>query len=139
MVEISMTFDGFWRDAKKQWITPCAGIYCVYACTYLADIQKVHLDRLLYVGQSENINERIMSHERAPYWNTFLNPMQELCYSISEVRQAHIRDICEAALIYVAHPCCNTALTGSYGQESAKFSLSGAIGLLPSCFTVLPS
>lgn len=139
MVEINIAFDGFWREAKKQWITPCAGIYCVYACTYLANVQKVRLDRLLYVGQSENVNERILSHEKASHWNAFLQPTQELCYSVAEVRQVHIRNVCEAALIYVAHPCCNTALTGYYGQESAKISLSGAIGLLPSCFTVVQS
>ena len=139
MLEIGTFFDGFWREAQKAWITPCAGIYCVYACTYLADVQKVRLDKLLYVGQSENVNERILSHEKASYWNAFLQPAQELCYSVAEVQKVHIRDICEAALIYVAHPCCNTALTGGYGHESAKIYLSGAIGLLPSCFTVSQS
>lgn len=136
MTEINMVFDGFWREPNKAWVTSCAGIYCVYACTYLPDIQKVHLDRLLYVGQSENVNDRIASHEKTPCWQACLQPSQELCYSIAEVRSSHIRDICEAALIYIAHPCCNELLTCHYGQESAKFALSGKIGLLPADFMV---
>ena len=70
MLEFDIVFDGFWRESNKVWITPCAGIYCVYACTFLTDVQKVRLDELLYIGQSENINERIVSHEKAVSWKS---------------------------------------------------------------------
>ncbi len=134
-----MVFDGFWREPHKAWITPCAGIYCVYACTYLSDIQKVRLDTLLYIGQSENVNERISAHEKLPLWKAWLQPSQELCYSVAEVRQSSVRDMCEAALVYETQPPCNDVLKDHYGKNDAKLSLSGAIGLLPPSFVVLQS
>lgn len=139
MLDINITFDGFWREPHKAWITPCAGIYCVYACTYLSAVGKVHLDELLYIGQSENVNARIMAHEKTELWKSCLNPLQELCYSVAEVAQSYLRDVCEAALIYNAQPRCNGELTGRYYQEAAKLSLNGKIGLLSPDFQVLPS
>lgn len=139
MLDINITFDGFWREPNKAWITPCAGIYCVYACTYLLEAKKVHLDELLYIGQSENVNERIMSHEKAALWKSCLNPSQELCYSVAEVVQSHVRDVCADALTYCAQPRCNDVLTRRYDQESVKLSLDGKVGLLSSVLQILPS
>ena len=139
MVDITMVFEGFWREPNKAWITPCAGIYCVYACTYLSDVQKVYLERLLYIGQSENVNDRIVAHEQWPLWKAYLQPSQELCYSVAEVQQSAIRDICEAALVYETKPPCNDVLKDHYTKEEAKLSLSGAIGLLPPSVFALQS
>lgn len=139
MLDINITFDGFWRETNKAWITPCAGIYCVYACTYLSEVGKVRLDELLYIGQSVNVNARIMAHEKIELWKSCINPFQELCYSVAEVVQSHLRDVCEAVLIYNAQPRCNDMLTGRYYQEAVKISLDGKIGLLSPYFQVTPS
>ena len=139
MLDLNITFDGFWREPNKAWITPCAGIYCVYACTYLPEVGKVRLDSLLYIGQSENVNARIMAHEKTELWKSCLDPLQELCYSVAEVAQSHLRDVCEVALIYNAQPRCNDVLTGRYDQEAVKISLNGTIGLLSPVYQVFPS
>lgn len=132
MCEIVLEMDGFWREPKKVWVTPCSGVYCVYACTYRAEIGKVHLGALLYVGQSENVNARIATHESLSEWSRHLDlgSGQELCYSVAEIKDRDARTMVEAALIHLYQPPCNFEFKDRYPFEDLHLVINGQRGLL---------
>ena len=69
MKTISLTFDGYWLEANKNELPSKPGIYCVYACTYNKDVNTVSIRKLIYVGESENVHDRIDGHERLEDWS----------------------------------------------------------------------
>lgn len=64
----SIEFDGYWREPNKGSVPAKSGIYCVYSCVYDAQGKTVSLKKLIYIGESENVNERLANHEKLPDW-----------------------------------------------------------------------
>ena len=86
MKTISLKFDGYWREAKKDHIPKVSGIYCVYACSHNPDKKTVSIRELIYVGESLDVHERLASHERVRDWEKRLRYGERLCYSGAERR-----------------------------------------------------
>ena len=61
-------------EVNKNGIPDASGIYCVYACTYNAITDKVSIRELIYVGESDNIWNRISNHERLADWKKPTRP-----------------------------------------------------------------
>ena len=59
MKKITLDFDGYWREANKDSIPRQSGIYCVYTCTYNATEHTVSIKKMLYIGESTNVHDRI--------------------------------------------------------------------------------
>lgn len=113
MKTISLTFDGYWLEANKNELPSKPGIYCVYACTYNKDVNTVSIRKLIYVGESENVHDRIDGHERLEDWKKQLNSGETLCYSFAGI-SGDDKNRAEAAVIYHHKPPCNVEYKNSF-------------------------
>ena len=132
---IDVTFDGYWRDANKGGIPAQSGVYCVYECTYNAATKTVDLRTLIYIGEADNVQDRIANHERYNDWLSHVRAGNELCFSFGGV-DAAIRDRAEAALILKHKPPENTEYVDSFPFDKTTMQLTGKTALLVTAFTV---
>ena len=133
---ISINFDGYWRDEKKSGIPETSGIYCVYECTYNVQektIKKIH--KLIYVGESDNANDRIAKHEKYKDWIKHVRQNNELCFSFGGVGSAD-RARAEVAIIFKHKPPENTEYKYSFPFDKTTMLLSGETKRLHTNFTV---
>ena len=135
MKTISLEFDGYWREAKKEYLPEVSGIYCVYACTYNPTESTVSLRTLLYVGESDDVRERLVNHERLQDWKRLLRGGETLCYSVAEV-SSNDRVRAEAAVIFRHKPPCNTEYKNRFPFENTVIKTSGKNKFLDAEFTV---
>lgn len=135
MKTISLAFEGYWLEINKSGVPAQSGVYCVYACTYNQNKDTVTLRELVYVGESENVRNRLANHERLPDWKKRLTAGETLCYSVAAVSGSD-RNRAEAAVIFHHKPPCNTEYKYSFPFESTTIQTSGRNTLLDSSFTV---
>src|SRR5262245_37662391 len=76
-----LSFDGYWRAPNKDQLPAKSGIYCVYACTYDASNKTVDIKRLLYIGEAENIRDRVANHDGWNKWERQLKSGEVLCFN----------------------------------------------------------
>ena len=135
MVTISLNFDGYWREVNKKVIPSKSGIYCVYACTYNQDAKNVTIHKLLYIGESHNVNDRIDNHERLSDWKNALGKNQTLCYSFAPATNPD-RERAEAALIYKHKPPMNDEYVKGFTYNDTSIILSGKTSKLVESFVI---
>jgi hypothetical protein len=131
----SREFDGYWRDQNKGGIPANSGIYCVYECTYNSEKKTVSLNKLIYIGESGNVRDRIDGHEKYEDWKKHVRRGNELCFSFGAVASSS-RDRCEAAMIFKHKPPENTEYRDEFPFDKTTMKLSGKIALLTPTFTV---
>lgn len=124
-----LTFNGYWREIQKGGIPAKSGIYMVYRCTYNAIANTVDLKDIIYIGQAEDGNERVGTHEKLPDFKRELREGEELCYSFAEVEEKDL-DIVENALVFMQKPKENDYLKDSYNHEDASFQAKGKTACL---------
>jgi len=131
----NLEFNGCWRESNKSSIPDKSGIYCVYECTYDEKTKKVRLCQLIYIGESENVRDRLSGHEKQKDWKKHVGAGNELCYSFAEV-DSNDRVCVEAAFIYVFKPLENTEYKDNFPfgrtiifSNGEKFLLSNHIGV----------
>jgi excinuclease UvrABC nuclease subunit len=132
---ISITFDGYWRDEKKESIPKESGVYCVYECTHNVQEKTVTIHKLIYVGESDNVNDRIVNHEKYEDWLKHVQRGNELCFSFGGVVSTD-RARAEAAIIFKHKPPENDEYVDSFPFDKTTMSLSGQTALLDSSFVV---
>ena len=76
MKTINLDFDGYWREINKDGVPSQSGIYCVYSCTYNSNNGKVSIKKLLYIGESTDVHNRIANHDRLDDWKKIYLPMK---------------------------------------------------------------
>lgn len=64
--------DGYWREPNKGSIPAKSGVYCVYSCVHNANEKTISIKKLIYIGESEDVNDRISDHEKLPDWKKHL-------------------------------------------------------------------
>ena len=131
-----LTFDGYWRSHKISGLPPQSGLYCVYACTYNQHNSTVSIRKLLYIGESENIQSRVANHERWKDWEKELQYGEILCFNAALVRVDGDRLRTEAAMIFHHKPPCNKEFTDSFPFDTTSISTSGKNAELDAYFTV---
>jgi hypothetical protein len=106
-------------------------------------VDSVTLKRILYIGQSENIGNRIKTHERYEDWVSELEWGEYLCFSFAPIARTEVNrfaitdmDIAEAALINFHKPTLNDDFKDHFPYEETNIVISGEKGLLNSYFTV---
>ena len=122
-------------EVNKNGIPDASCIYCVYACTYNAITDKVSIRELIYVGESDNIWNRISNHERLADWKKRLRSNETLCYSFAGVSE-NDRVRAEAAVIFHHKPPCNTEYRNSFPFDTTTVTTSGRNAMLDSGYTV---
>lgn len=128
-------FDGYWRESNISGIPSKSGVYCVYECSYNKDEKTVSIRRLIYIGESGNVNDRIQEHEKWDDWKSYVTDGNVLCFSFGYVGSEN-RDRVEAALIFEHKPPENKEYTDSFPFDKTTISLSGKTALLNTNFTV---
>jgi excinuclease UvrABC nuclease subunit len=129
-------FDGYWRDINKSNIPNKPGIYCVYECTYNKENSTVAIHKLIYIGESENINLRIASHERLEDWKKTIKPENQICYSVAIVENSEDRKKIESALIFKHEPEQNMNYVNQFPFGKIKIISSGKTALLNTDFSI---
>lgn len=133
-MKMHLDFKGYWLASEREGIPAVAGVYCVYKCVRDAERRVVQPTRLLYVGESVSIRERLSKHELERDWNRRLLPGEELCFSVAPI--ILYRKRAEATLIFGRKPECNLEHRFSYPFESTELLLSGRIAFLGASYRV---
>lgn len=129
MKNIKLSFKGYWREEKREFIPHLTGVYLVYSCRYNDSDDTVSLSDLIYIGKAEDVNSRIGNHCDANDFIPAVSKEETLCFSVAEV--AHdLLDLVENALIFAQKPRLNKNLLNSYSYESAGFAIDGRCALL---------
>jgi len=134
-----LEYDGYWREPNVGGMSDNSGIYCVYSCVFNASEKTVTLKKVLYIGESENIRERISSHEKWDAWKSKLTSGQQLCLSAALINGDADRRRAEAAMINKHKPPCNTEYVNAFPYDQTSIATSGKNGLLDPNFTVYRS
>lgn len=129
MEEYNVNFNGYRLDKDKSGLPAYGGIYLVYCCIFNEDTNRVYLDRLIYIGQSVNINDRLNNHERYEDFIAELKEGETLCYSYASVAPKDM-NIVENALIFMQKPKLNNDLKDSFNYPDSQFDFEGRCALL---------
>ena len=129
-----LEFDGYWPKPNISGIPAQSGIYCVYACKYDTNNRTVSLKRLIYIGESNNVQERISGHEKWSAWQCYLAAGEQLCFNFAPISYSRVR--VEAACIYKHNPPENTEYVDTFPFDRATVTTSGCKKFLKSQFTV---
>lgn len=132
---ISLSFAGYWREVNKGTIPAKSGIYLVYVGRYNETEDTVTLDQLIYIGEAENVNDRIANHKDWPKWRRYVPEGSEICFAFAGVASPD-RERAEAALIYYHKPPCNVEYVDSFPFEDTTVESTGSCALLSSPITV---
>jgi excinuclease UvrABC nuclease subunit len=131
----TLNFKGYWHEANVKSIPCQAGVYCVYACRHDYARNQVILGRLLYIGEAEDVNQRVKNHEKWQEWKKALGIGEELCFSAARFESAN-RTRVEAALIFKHKPPLNDDYKDSFPFDRTTILITGASDLLVPIFTV---
>lgn len=135
MKSFNKTIEGYYRDPGS--LPTHKGVYFVYRSTYDASANTVSLKELLYIGEAENVHQRVTTHNRFDDWKRKLRAGEILCWS--QCADALDRKTLEAALIFKHKPPLNVEYVNSFPFETTSVSLSGATALLQTSFVVRES
>lgn len=130
-----LTFDGYWTKSNVGGISTESGIYGVYACVDNSG-ESVALNRLIYIGEGDNIQNRIANHERWPNWQGALMRGEEICFNFALVFPPAARKRAEAAMIYRHKPVCNVEYKNNFPFYITAVYTSGENSLMADNFTV---
>ena len=132
----SLDYDGYWRAPKISGLPAKSGIYCVYACVHNVTEKTVTLRRLLYIGEAENVHNRVAKHERWGDWVRELKAGEELCFNAAPISPAADRERAEAAMIHHHKPPCNVEYVNAFPFDTTTVGTRGKNAKLDGHFTV---
>lgn len=89
----------------------------------------------MYIGQSENIRERISNHEKEAEWKRYLYSSEELIFSCTKLSISEL-DRFEAAMIYEHKPPTNTEYVYNFPFPTTEVTTYGCNACLYDNFIV---
>ncbi|HEV2336629.1 MAG TPA: GIY-YIG nuclease family protein [Stellaceae bacterium] len=132
----TLKFDGYWLGAAVGGLPVKSGIYGVYASTFNDSANTVTLNRLIYIGESENVQSRVKGHEKWPDWRKQLKSGEALSFNCALISGSDDRQRAEAAEIFKHKPVCNSDYTNNFPFDRTTISNEGNAALFVSPFTV---
>lgn len=132
----ALEFAGYWREPTIGGLPEESGIYCIYACTHDQKKNTVSIQRLLYIGESGNVQGRVKGHPKKDAWERQLRAGEVLCFNAAKISAAS-RERAEAALIYYHKPVCNIEYKDNFPFDKTTVTTSGRSAMLSKNFTVL--
>ncbi len=132
---ISLNFIGYWREVNKGGIPSKPGIYLVYVGRYNEPQDKVILDKLIYIGEADDVHDRIANHEKWRRRRRHVPKGSEVCFSFAGVTSPD-REPAEAALVYYHKPPCNDEYISSFPFENTTVESTEQCALLSSPIAV---
>lgn len=128
-------FAGYWREPNISGIPSKSGVYCIYECTYNKEKNTVTINKLIYIGESVDVNNRIANHEKWSDWKKYVRNGNEICISVAEIGSDY-RERVEAALIFEHKPPVNTDCIKEFNYHKTSITVTGKAMLLNPKFTV---
>ena len=140
MAAMSFTtdFEGYWSYKNRGYIPDKSGVYCVYSGKLNQSTNKVTLRKLIYIGESYDVRQRLQNHETLDEWKKYLQSGEDIWFSFASVESAY-RVRVEAALINHHKPPVNVEYKENFPYDTTKITTKGANALLSSVFTVYES
>lgn len=132
---INLTFEGYWREKNFSGIPNYSGIYVFQECKYNPTTNAVDLIKILYIGQAENCNKRIINHEKISEMKRYISYGNELCVNVANIIDPD-KSRAEATLVYKHKPKFNDNLKDYFAYDRTTINNSGKYELLISSFTV---
>jgi hypothetical protein len=127
--------EGYWSESNKVGLPKGSGVYCVYECTRNAEEKKVTIHKLIYIGESDNVNGRVDDHEKTKDWKKHVRSGNTLCFSFTSVDDDY-RERVEAAYINHHKPIENKEYVDNFPFPKTHIDTSGANILISNSFTV---
>lgn len=131
-----LNFQGYWVEPYKHSIPSFAGIYNVYACTSNKLTKTVNLNRLIYIGEADDVCQRILGHNKWPDWRRNLSFGEEICFSAANIVPLGARQRAEAALIFEHKPPANIEYIASFPFHKTTVISAGCSLFIKPAFTV---
>ena len=119
-----LNFQGYWRHVNRGGLPAISGVYVVYRCRYNQTTDKVSLIEIIYIGQAENIKERLQEHDKFQSFQNELGNGEELCYTCAQV-EVNALDLVENALIVAQKPRLNVQQVNTYNHQPAHIKIDG--------------
>lgn len=135
----TLTFGGYWLEPNISGLPASSGIYGVYACIYDKSTNTVALNRILYIGESSNINGRIAGHEKWDKWRRHLKTGEQICFNAALISGESDRQRAEAAMIFEHKPPCNEEFVKSFPYHKTTITTRDKNDLMRPHFTVYPT
>ncbi|MCF0220111.1 MAG: GIY-YIG nuclease family protein [Muribaculaceae bacterium] len=136
MKTYNIEFQGYWRDANKDGIPSESGVYLVYRSRYNNETNTIGLIEIIYIGQSNDVHDRIVNHDQRKSFEETLKAGEELAFAIAPILEEEL-DIVEQSLIFAQKPELNDLYKDNYQQEDAAFKIGGnCIGLKYTDYTI---
>lgn len=135
MSVFNLEFDGFWRDENSSGVPKVTGIYAVYRCVHNIRAGTVTLNEILYIGESENVGDRIAGHDRRDDWERKLRSGEQLCFAVAGYSGKE-RVRVEAALIRKHQPTLNVEYKDSFPFPQTRVISTGKTGVLLTDFII---
>ncbi len=130
---IKIKFQGYCRDEYKFRVPALSGVYCVYECKYTKIKDIVSPITLIYIGESDNVQDRIANHKKYQDWLKHVRYGNELCFSFGLIVSTD-RERAEAAMIFKHRPPENDEYVDSFPFDRTTMFLSGKIEFLKKWF-----
>lgn len=128
--------DGYWRESNRGGIPKESGIYCVYECTHNVEKKNLSIHKLIYVGESSDVNSRIAKHEKTEDWKKHVKKGNVLCFSFSPIED-YYRERVEAAYINHHKPIENIEYVDEYPYDKTLVNTNGKSKYLDKSFIVI--
>ena len=83
------------------------------------------LRRLLYIGEAQNVRNRVAKHERWDDWVREPKAGEELCFNAALISPAADRERAEAAMIHHNKPPCNVEYVNAFPLDTTTLPPPG--------------
>ncbi len=131
----NVSINGYWSDVNKSRLPKVSGVYFVYEAKNNEQAQTFSLLRLLYIGESDDINNRVLNHERYEEWKKILNVNNTLCFFAGSVYN-NDRFRVEAAYIFHHKPPLNVEYKNNFPFDQTRVISTGKTAKLTTDFKV---
>ncbi len=135
----NLYFNGYWREPNIGGLPANSGIYCVYGCVYDSAKGEVSISKLIYIGESHNVQNRVANHEKWDEWRRKLMSGEQLCFNAALIGGEADRQQAEAAMIHKHKPPCNSKYVDTFPYDQTTIRTSGQNARLHKYFTVHPT
>ena len=123
MNNYALDFSGYCWQGLESSVGEDSGIYCAYSCRNING--QMLVDRLLYIGQSDNLRRRLSQHTASGKFQPEIDQGKSVFYSYA-VLDGRSLDACEAAMIHHFRPPYNEQSTATFqGHDATTVTSSG--------------
>ena len=131
----SISYNGYWRKLNQESIPDQPGIYSVYACRYDESKDMIIIRRLIYIGEAEDVRDRIKNHKKWDAWEKRIDQGEHICFNFALWLDSD-RDRLKAALVYAHKPPENTKYRDNFPFSTTTVKTGGQNAFMQKSVTV---